>query len=78
MPGVLRFFGVAAFLGGGIMAFVTALGTRINDGLGGSLNLVYAAAWALGGLFWMALCLTVASISDRLDEVQVMVGKPSR
>lgn len=67
MPGVLKFFGMAAFIGGAILALVTGAGDPIPDGRGGSWNLVYAAAFFLGGLFWMALCVTVANIAEKLS-----------
>lgn len=69
MTGVLKFFGVAAFIGGVLAAAVLLLGAPIPDGRGGTWNVAYAAALGLGGLFWMALCVTVAEISEKLDRV---------
>ena len=71
MSGLLMFAG-ALTLAGGILRSLMLYMT--NDLLPGWVPLSYLVGGAFGSLIWFAL----AGIVRRLDEIQVMVGKPAR
>lgn len=70
MREVLRAFGALAGLGGTIMAAVLFF-TAFTRGEPITLNVaLVAAAWLLGGLFWAALCVTVAQMHEMIEQVR--------
>lgn len=75
MSGVLKLFGYLSVVAGVVVAGILLLdplvGMRpMNAGIG-----IAALAWFVGGLFWGALCITVASTHDQVAELKAELNQ---
>lgn len=70
MAGIVRLFGWLAAISGVLIAvFIIVGGPAWNP-----LSVLAAAAYLFGGLFTLALCATIADISDRTAAIAKHLG----
>lgn len=75
MRDVLRLFGVLSGLGGVIVAAILVGVPFVNGERIGWAVTLPALAWLLGGLFWAALCVTIAQVHETVTSLRAEVAE---
>lgn len=78
MSGILKLFGYLSVIAGVIVAGVLLLDPLVGlSPMNAAVGLA-ALAWFVGGLFWGALCITVATTHEQLAELKAILKPQER
>lgn len=78
MSGILKLFGYLSVIAGVIVAGVLLLDPLVGMRPMNAAVGFAALAWFVGGLFWGALCITVATTHEQLAELKAALTSRER